>query len=348
MGFMTKTARIALGVPLAAGICVSGGSAPEAEIANGPIRVRLYLPDANTGFYRGTRFDWSGVIGGLEYIGHNYYPPWFQRSDPSVHDFIYDGADIVAGPCTAITGPAEEFVSNGKGLGFDQAKAGGTFIKIGVGVLRKPDDDNYDPFRLYPIEDGGRWTVTRRPDSIEFRHELADPSTGYAYEYRKTVSVAGDKPQMVLDHGLRNTGRRAIQTSVYNHNFLYLDRQAPSPDFSLTVPFRIRTSQPPASSLAEVRENHIAFSKTLTGEDRVYLDIQGFGADQKDYDIRIENRSVGAGVRITADRPLSRVALWAIRAPLSIEPFIDMNIEPGTEFTWRIKYEYFTIPKGGK
>jgi hypothetical protein len=153
---------------------------------------------------------------------------------------------------------------------------------------------------------------------------------------------------MVLDHGLRNTGKRVIQTSVYNHNFLYLDRQAPSPDFSLTVPFRIRTSPPPASSLAEVRENHIAFSKTLTGEDRVYLDLQGFDTDPKDYDIRIENRSVGAGVRITADRPLSRVALWAIRAPLSIEPFIDMNIEPGTEFTWRIKYEYFTIPKSGK
>jgi len=239
-------------------------------------------------------------------------------------------------------------VTHGQGLGFDEAKAGGTFIKIGVGVLRKPDDNKYDPYRLYPIADGGRWTVTRQPHSIEFKHALADPLTGYAYEYRKTVSVAGDKPQMVLDHGLRNTGKRVIQTSVYNHNFLHLDRQPPGPDFSLTVPFKIRTSPPPAGSLAEVRENRIAFSRALTGEDRVYLDLQGFGADQKDHDIRIENRSVGAGVRITADRPLSRVALWAIRAPLSIEPFIDMTIEPGTEFTWRINYEYYTIPTGGK
>jgi len=59
-----------------------------------------------------------------------------------------------------------------------------------------------------------------------------------------------------------------------------------------------------------------------------------------EYDIRIENRRLGAGVRITADRPLSRLSLWAIRAPLSIEPFIDMKIEPGREFTWRIQYEY--------
>lgn len=243
-------------------------------------------------------------------------------------------------------GPAEEFAANGKGLGFDEAKAGGTFVKIGVGVLHKPDDRDYDPFRLYSIADGGRWTVLRRPGSIEFRHELADPTSGYAYEYRKTVSAAGGQRQLILDHVLRNTGRRVIQTSVYNHNFLYLDRQPPGPDFRLTVPFNISTSQPPDRTLAEVRGNQIVFLKELTGEDRVFLRIQGFGTDPRDYDLRIENRSVGAGVRITADRPLSRLALWAIRAPLSIEPFIDMSIAPGQEFTWRITYEYYTIPKG--
>jgi len=345
---MTKIFLMAFGGLLAGGLCVAASPAPEAEIGNGSIRVRLYLPDAKMGFYRGTRFDWSGVIGGLEYAGHNYYPQWFQRSDPGVHDFVFDGADIVAGPCTAVTGPAEEFVTNGKGLGFEEAKAGGTFIKIGVGLLRKPDDGKYDMFRLYPIEDGGKWTVTRRRDSIEFRQVLADPSSGYAYEYRKTVSVTGEKPELVLDHSLRNTGKRVIETSVYNHNFLYLDQQPPGPDFNVTVPFKIRTTQPSANSLGEIRENQITFSKKLTGEDRVYLDIQGFGPEPKDYDIRVENRKAGAGVRITADRPLSRVALWAIRAPLSFEPFIQMSIQPGGEFTWRINYQYYTVPKDGK
>jgi len=345
---MKKSFPMVFGMLLAGGLCGSAQQPPEAEIGNGSIRVRLYVPDAKMGFYRGTRFDWSGVIGGLEYAGHDYYPQWFQRSDPRVHDFIFDGADIVAGPCTAVTGPAEEFVTNGKGLGFDEAKAGGTFIKIGVGVLRKSDDGKYDQFHLYAIQDGGKRTVTRRPDSIEFRHVLADPSSGYAYEYRKTVSVTGDKPELVLDHSLRNTGKRVIETSVYNHNFLSLDRQPPGPDFSVKVPFKIRTAQPSAGSLAEIRENQIILSKKLTGEDRVYLDIQGFGPDPKDYDIRVENRSAGAGVRITADRPLSRVALWAIRAPLSFEPFIQMNIQPGSEFRWRLRYEYYTIPKNGK
>ena len=345
---MKKTACIVLGVPLAAGIGSSAGAPPEAELHNQQVRVRLYLPDAEHGFYRGTRFDWSGVIGSLQFAGHEYYPLWFQRTDPNVHDFIYDGADIVAGPCTAITGPAEEFVADGKGLGFDDAKPGGTFIKIGVGVLRRPDDRNYDPYRLYPIVDGGRWTVTRQPDAIEFRQELADAATGYGYDYRKTVSVAGDRPELVLGHQLRNTGTRVIQTSVYNHNFLYLDRQAPGPGLSLTVPFPLRTAKPLDPRLAEVRGNQLLLSKTLAGEDAVYASLLGFGSEPKDYDFRVESRDLGAGVRITADRPLSRAALWTIRAPHSIEPFIDLRVEPGAEFTWSIQYEYYVIPKVGK
>jgi hypothetical protein len=86
----------------------------------------------------------------------------------------------------------------------------------------------------------------------------------------------------------------------------------------------------------------------LAGEDRVYFVIAGFGPTPRDYDIRIENREPGAGVHITADRPLSRAALWSIRAPLSFEPFIDMQIEPGAEFTWRIAYDFYKIPPDGR
>jgi hypothetical protein len=344
---MNKTTLIAACLAPMAGVCSPANSAPAAEITNGLVRLRLYLPDAKTGFYRGTRFDWAGVIGSAEYAGHDFFSPWFQRSDAKVHDVIYDGPDIVAGPCTAITGPAEEFVTDGKALGFDETKAGGTFIKIGVGVLRKPDDAKYDVFRPYPIVDGGKWSVRTGPDSVEFRQEISDSSTGYGYDYRKTVSVIQGKPQLVLDHSLRNTGKRAIHSSVYNHNFLYLDRKSPGPDVSITLPFLIQASPPPDPRFADVRGGQILFRKTLTGEDRVYFAIAGFGHDPKDYDIRIENRLAQAGLRITGDQPLSRAALWTIRAPLSLEPFIEMNIEPGAEFTWRITYDFYTLPKSG-
>ena len=340
---MNKKILMATGLALttASSFCADH---PKATITNGLIRADVYLPNAETGYYRGTRFDWSGVVSNLEYAGHNYYPQWFHHMDPKVYDFVYDGAAIVAGPCTAITGTPEEFVTDQKALGFDEAKAGGTFIKIGVGVLRKPDDAPYDAFRVYDIVDGGKWTVKRKTNSVEFTQVLSDPTTGYAYVYRKTVSLTKGKAQMVLDHSLRNTGKKIIQSSVYDHNFLYLDRQPPSPDFEVTFPFPIHADQPLSNGFAELRDNRVVFLKTLAGEDRVFFGIQGFSNEAKDYDIRIENRKVGAGVRITGDRPLSREVLWSIRAPLSVEPFIDMKILPGEEFTWKITYDYYTLP----
>lgn len=333
---------------LASCLTIHATDAPRAEITAGSLpgslRAQVYLPDATNGFYRGTRFDWSGVIGSLTYAGHEYFPAWFQRTDASVPDFIYDGPDIVAGPCTAITGPAEEFSTDGKALGFDEAKAGGVFLKIGVGVLRRPDDKGYDAYRLYPIVDGGRWTVERQRDGVEFVQTIADPGNGYAYEYRKRVSVAADGRRLILAHRLRNTGQRVLQSSVYNHNFLFVDRRAPDAGASLTVPFNVRPVGEVDSALVEIRDRQIRLKRALSGEDRVYLAIAGFGADPADYDLRIENRSAGAGVRITSDRPLSRLALWAIRAPFSVEPFIQMAIAPGNDFTWELTYEFFSVP----
>ncbi|MHC1767638.1 MAG: hypothetical protein AB9869_25730 [Verrucomicrobiia bacterium] len=337
---MMKTAKVAVCLALMPADGSAASPPPQTEISNAQIRARIYLPDAQAGFYRGTRFDWSGVIGSLEFAGHNYYPQWFQRTDQAVHDFIYDGADIVAGPCTAVTGPTEEFARN---LGYDEAAAGGTFIKIGVGVLRKPDAGAYDNYRLYPIVDGGKWTIRTAIDSVDFRQELADPSSGFGYDYRKKVAVAKDAPRLVLDHSIRNTGKRAIKASVYNHNFLYIDRQPPGPGVTLTLPFNIQAEPAPNKNLVEIRGNAIHFLKTLSGEESVYMGIHGFGAESKDYDLRIEHRRSGAALRITANRPLSRAALWAIRAPLSPEPFIDFAIEPGEEFTWQIVYDHYLV-----
>ena len=57
--------RICLIVLLALGQ-LAGARAPQAEISSGRLHAKLYLPDAQSGYYRGTRFDWSGVIAALE------------------------------------------------------------------------------------------------------------------------------------------------------------------------------------------------------------------------------------------------------------------------------------------
>ncbi len=317
---------------------------PQAEISNGVIRAKFYLPDAKSGYYRGTRFDWSGVIYSLKFKAHDYYGPWFTKTNPDVHDFIYDGPDIVAGPCSAITGPVEEFSTNGKALGYDEAKAGGTFIKIGIGVLRKPDDSAYDNYRLYEIADGGKWSVSKKKDSIEFTQEVTDPTSGYGYKYTKTMSLGDGKASMLIEHSLQNTGKRAIESTVYDHNFLVLDKQPIGPAFEITLPYDFNTEQPPDPLMAEKRGKTFAYLKPLKDKDTVAVSFTGFGSTPADYNIAINNRKVGAGMTISSDKPLASESLWSIRSVLAMEPFIKMSIEPGQTFTWKYAYNYFTLP----
>jgi hypothetical protein len=333
---------------LAAPCTLSAAEFPQAEISNGQLKVQVYLPDAKNGFYRSTRFDWSGMIGSLEYQGHNYYGPWFSKVDPKIYDFGYEGIEVVAAPLTAATGPAEEFQTSRSALGWDEAKPGGTFVKIGVGVLRRKDDSRYDPFNFYEIVDTGKWTVKKHKDSIEFIHELGDPASGYAYVYRKAVRLIKGKPEMVLEHSLKNTGKKTIESTVYNHNFLALDHQPPGPDFTITVPFKIQARRAPNKSLAEIRGNQIVYLKTLENQDCVETSLRGFSDSPKDNEIRIENKKVGAGVKCTGDKPLEFLNYWSIRTVLAAEPFIAMKIEPGGEFTWKVMYEYYTLPANPK
>ena len=93
---------------------------PHTYLKNDKIKVKVYLPDAEKGFYRGTRFVRAGVLGEVEYAGHKLFGPWKDAHDPTNHD------DIL--------GFAPEFGQE-KPLGYDDAKAGGTFLKIGVIAL---------------------------------------------------------------------------------------------------------------------------------------------------------------------------------------------------------------------
>lgn len=335
---------------------------PTAEITNGEITARLYLPDQSKGFYRTTRFDWSGVIGSLTYKGHEFYAPWYYRVDPAVYDLGYDDKGVISAPFTAMVGPGEEFGTDGAALGFAEAAPGGTFIKIGVGILRKPQageppvppppargpgagrggPDRYDHSRTYAIVDTGKWRVKKDKISVEFEHELTDPTTGYGYLYQKTVRLVPGKPQLVIEHRLRNTGEKTINSTVYNHNFFVPDHEGPSQDFTITAPFQMEPTRPPTAGLLEIRGNKLVYLKTLTGEERATAAVKGFGDTAKDYDFRVENKKLGIGYHVTGDRPLSSVAIWSIRTVNALEPYIAMSIEPGKDFTWNLTYEYFT------
>lgn len=316
------------------------GTYPQAEISNGTLRAKVYLPDAEKGFYRGTRFDWAGVIGSLEYEGHEYFSPFFEKFNPAVSDVVI-GDPIEAGINSAASGPVEEFVSgpDGAALGYDEAKAGESFCKIGVGSLRKIDHSQYSSYTNYPILSGGKRFVKSGPDWIEFTQTL-DCSSGYSYSYQKTIRLAKNQPVMTIEHRLVNTGKRAIETQVYDHNFLTIDRQTTGLEISVSLPFSLEPTAK-LDPLAEISRNRVTFPKAFKGSDTFYAEFKGFSADAKDYEITIEDSNTGAGVAISGDQPLAHFGLWAVRTVVAPEAYIQIKVPVGQEFSWKYSYRFY-------
>jgi len=300
---------------------------PQADISNGIIHARFYLPDTGKGYYRGTRFDWSGNMPDLEYKGHTYCAQWFDNYNPITHD--------------AIMGPVESFAP----LGYEEARPGGHFVQVGVGILSKPQDEKYSAFKYYPILNAGTWKVKTKPAGIEFMHSLQDSL--YSYEYKKTETLIKGKPILEITHSLENKGQRTIETNVYNHNLFVMDKQPTGPGFVVIFPF---SPTPEAegqrgfgsTDIATIKDKQIVFNREPGKKESVYSIMQGYGNNLKDYDIKIENHQTGAAVRITSDQPLSKLVFWGSSRIFSPEPYIQISIHPGETFKWKITYEFYT------
>jgi hypothetical protein len=300
---------------------------PQTILSNGVIQATVYLPDAEKGYYRATRFDWSGLIPDLRYAGHTYFGQWYDKYDPKINDVVM--------------GPVEEFGTNS--LGFDDAPPGGKFVKIGVGALKKPDDGSrYNHFTTYDILDPGKWTVRNGPDFVEFTQELTD-ANGYAYVYSKTLRMEKDRPVLTLQHTLKNTGQKTIETSVYDHDFYMLDGKTTGPDVVVRFPFEVHWSGP-ANPLVATDGKELHFTQELQRGQQPQSLLTGFGLGAGDYDFRIENRKTGAGVRQTSDRPIARINFWSTPATVCPEAYIDLKVAPGQQTSWRIAYEFYTVP----
>jgi hypothetical protein len=298
---------------------------PQAAISNGLISANLYLPDATNGHYRATRFDWAGIFANLDCSGHSFFGDWNPGYSPKMND--------------AVAGPAESFSP----MRYNEAKVGGTFVTIGVGVLRKRSQSPFSPFRLYDIVDGGKWTIKAKKDLIVFTHELHD-STGYAYLYTKTVRLVKGKPLMILEHSLKNTGSRVIETDVFDHNFPVIDKQPTGPAMKIIFAANMTATGAGWGTVAKIEGRELTFLKDMTWRDQLKCDsLQGFGQDIKDYDFKIQNQKTGAGIRVTADQPLEKVVFWANPNTACPEPYIKIKVLPGETLKWNISYEFYTL-----
>lgn len=325
-----STPLVPEGVPAAASEAVAprGAAArgvvdyPSVTLRNEHLRVQIFLPDAREGFYRGPRFDWSGVIGRVDHAGHRFYAPLRDPHDPRVHD--------------AISGPAEEF-GMAAPMGFSEARAGESFVKIGVGLLRKDDRDEYAFDRAYEIIQPGEWTVEVASDRVRFEQSLTG-ERGWGYRYEKVVRLLPDRAALAIDHVLENTGEKAIDLDHYNHNFTIIDGVPYGPDYTVKFPFY--TDSPTlVDELARHQGDRIVVERPL-GERSLWFPVLQGGGSVADNAATVRNDATGASVAFQGDTPIARMVFWAVEAAACPEPFIDVEVPPGHEKRWSIQYTY--------
>jgi hypothetical protein len=299
--------------------------APQVTLTSGRITARIALPDLERGFYRGTRFDQAGVITRLKLGDREFYGPWFERTAPDVLDYVVMPDAVVAGPDSAVSGPVEEFAP----LDF-KPEAGSRFVKIGVGLLLQPDTQPYDHYRHYQIADGGtRQTRTTRA-SITFIQTLAG-----AYDYEKTLRLSGNR--LIIEHRLKNFGTEPIRTTVYDHNFL---RLVPgNGGITVTAPFAFAAANPPASDLLWIDGKTINYLRPMKAGERFSFPLTGYGISADDYAFKIAAAD-GASVEIKGDQPLAKLNLFSIDHVQAVEPYIAIDLTPGSEKRWSYTYAY--------
>lgn len=306
---------------------------PHRVISNGIVTAKIFLPGAN-GFYRGQRFDRTGVIAHATYKGQDYGRPWFSSYSPYVRDFRWIDHQVTVSTVSGAAGPAEEFAP----VGFDQAGDGGRFLKIGVGMLKR-DTDAYAFVHPYAVLAEGKRGFRATKTSVRMTHTLSDAQTGYGYSYVKTVRLVPGKARMLVEHALTNTGTREIITSVYCHNFLTLSPG--NENIAITAPFAIKSQKPLPTDAVTVTGKTLRYLRPVRENESVTGPIGGFGDSVSDYDFVVKNTASGFGQRIRADQPVAQINFWSIATNVSWEPYIAIDLKPGETKRWTYTYDYF-------
>lgn len=300
------------------------GEAPYCVISNQVIEAKVFLPDGDCGFYRGTRFDWSGVIASLRYRDHEYVSQWKSFHDPLFHD--------------CISGPAEEFEgADTPERDFQIATEGSPFLRLGVGLLQKTGNGGFQRFRTYPVIDATGWQTSAERDRIVFRHTATSP-TGLSYQYCKTVRVDPRSPVLWLEHSLQNAGRIPIATRQYNHNFFRIDDLLPSPTLRIATLFPLSPTDPIREPLT-IHGCVASLSRELRAGENVFAEVI---PHNERYEIEILQKASSAGVTIRGDKPITRLLLWASQRVFCPEPYIDICAAPGECISWNLSYSFWT------
>lgn len=301
---------------------------PDASLtlASGDLELSVNVPGA-PGTYCGSRFSWAGIISQVKCNGRRFFGPWRPG------EYSLDMHDNV-------TGTAGEF---GMGiadmpapLGFNDASAGGDFVKIGVGVLRREDELPYSFGRGYRLVDSPAWQVRRFDQGVDMTQVLTHGAYGYDYCHR--IELVPGSRSFITRHSLTNIGRNEIHQTHYSHNFLVIDQHPVGSGYEVIFPF-VPGNCIDKGGITYVEGRSLKFRGQIPAGKAIFAQLSGYGGTASDNMVTVRNGNAGADVVITGDRPVVRYHFFAVAGAVCPEPFVDIRAAPGETVTWQHRYD---------
>ena len=231
-------------------------------------------------------------------------------------------------------------VTNGV-LGYQSAKPGDPFLKIGVGKLIKgscqtcDSTDDYKFNSPYVFATKPQWTFSQ-PSVNTIIMEHQETLNEYGYKLQKKISL--ERNVLLVESTLTNLGSHPFSTAWYSHHFFSCDGKPIGPGYSIDLGLK------PTDDISDLYEEPATLSWSTPLQN--YAKVQSTGET-----VLIEmEREIERGVRIKTEfiQDLSTKGTFTIRAcgtsiVEDIAEFVDEPYDPISMYAFNLYLERTTI-----
>jgi hypothetical protein len=240
----------------------------------------------------------------------------------------------------ASNGLVDEFGIDGIGvLGFEEAWPGGTFLKIGVGELVRPDDEEYKFWNRYSVRRSLPVEVERKGDTVAI-HQRAALSDDYVYDYIKRYLVFRKLGVLVIEYKLQNLGRCPFTFNQYNHNWFACAGRTTAPPYFVETAFDVSAVNGVDwlnRSAAADSWTRLRIAKPV-GAGVVFESASGGPVESNKLIVGCPGS--GQHVEVSGDFDVERFSLYADQSAICPEVFKQAELHQGESQTWRRYYRF--------
>ncbi|MDP5157757.1 MAG: hypothetical protein NWQ07_04170 [Flaviramulus sp.] len=289
-------------------------------LKNNNLEIEIDYPNENYNF---SRFDWTGKITKVK----------FQDLPVSTFETTNCENEHIYGK-----GFYNEFGID-TALGFEDTDVGGWFHKIGVGLLRK-DDNEYQFSKKYDIKPA-KFEITNDSNKTIMLCN-SESVNGYSYFLKKEIEI--HENSFSIKYFLKNTGQKDIITDEYTHNFIALNNDMIGTNYILKFPFDLKTKlfneTVNTEQKVNICKNEFSFNDS-PNDPFFFSNLSGNeNVDSKWELLNIQNN---IGISEIGDFKTNKINLWGWKHVISPELFFNIFLKRNQSTEWTRTYNVYKI-----